>query len=198
KEKTSTFDNSSTENVNIESDNDDGVNAKTVENFVNVKNPNAFTQRELVARAFANDNVIEEFESEKLAIIEEDKPKEQDITLPGWGTWGGKGVKPQKNKKPIIVKPLPGEGIDTKKRQDAKLKHVIINEKRIKKAKKYLSTDIPYPFETREQYERSLRTPIGKEWNTHEVFQKMITPRVITKMGVVIDPLSAPFKTNTE
>ncbi|KAF0520883.1 small-subunit processome [Gigaspora margarita] len=29
-------------------------------------------------------------------------------------------------------------------------------------AKKYLSADIPYPFETREQYERSLRTPQRK------------------------------------
>jgi hypothetical protein len=28
-------------------------------NFVHVKNPVAFSQRELVARAFANDNVIE-------------------------------------------------------------------------------------------------------------------------------------------
>ena len=28
-------------------------------NFVHVKNPTAFSQRKLVARAFANDNVIE-------------------------------------------------------------------------------------------------------------------------------------------
>ncbi|RIB15414.1 small-subunit processome [Gigaspora rosea] len=196
--KTAATDNSAIENVNIESDSDDDANAEAIKNFVNVKNPTAFTQRELVARAFANDNVVEEFESEKQAIIEEDMPKEIDITLPGWGTWGGKGVKPSKNKKKIIAKPLPGEGIDVKKRQDAKLKHVIINEKSIKKAKKYLSTDIPYPFETREQYERSLRTPVGKEWNTNEVFQKMITPRVVTKMGVVIDPLTAPFKPGTE
>ncbi|CAG8795936.1 16578_t:CDS:10 [Gigaspora margarita] len=196
--KTVATDNSAIENVNIESDSDDDANAEAIKNFINVKNPTAFTQRELVARAFANDNVVEEFESEKQAIIEEDMPKEIDITLPGWGTWGGKGVKPSKNKKKIIAKPLPGEGIDVKKRQDAKLKHVIINEKSIKKSKKYLFTDIPYPFETREQYERSLRTPVGKEWNTNEVFQKMITPRVVTKMGVVIEPLTAPFKPGTE
>ncbi|CAG8600169.1 9919_t:CDS:10 [Dentiscutata erythropus] len=147
--KTAATDKSAIENVNVESDNDNDDNAEAIKNFVNVKNPTAFTQRELVARAFANDNVVEEFESEKQAIIDEDMPKEKDITLPGW-------------------------------------------------AKKYLSTDIPHPFETREQYERSLRTPIGKEWNTNEVFQKMITPRVVTKMGVVIDPLKVPFKTNAE
>ncbi|CAG8598557.1 14379_t:CDS:2, partial [Gigaspora margarita] len=37
-------------------------------------NATAFTQRELVAHAFANDNVVE-------------------------GTWGGKGVKPSKARK---------------------------------------------------------------------------------------------------
>jgi U3 small nucleolar RNA-associated protein 14 len=44
-----------------------------------------------------------------------------------------------------------------------------------------------------EQYERSLRAPIGKEWNTRDTFQKMTKPRVITKLGQVIDPLKAPF-----
>ncbi|CAG8523271.1 11690_t:CDS:2 [Funneliformis mosseae] len=159
-------------------------------NFVHVKNPTAFSQRELVARAFANDNVVEEFEKEKQAIIEEDEPKEQDLTLPGWAR-----VKKHKKKKLILAKPLPG-GIEASKRKDAKLDHVIINEKRVKKAKKYLATNIPHPFETREQYERSLRTPLGTEWNTQEVFHKMITPRIITKMGTVIDPLNVPFQTN--
>ncbi|CAB4446072.1 unnamed protein product [Rhizophagus irregularis] len=164
-------------------------------NFVHTKDSIAFSQRELVARAFANDNVVEEFEAEKQAIIEDDEPKEQDLTLPGWGSWGGKGVKKPKKKKLVLAKPLPG-GIEASKRKDVKLQHVIINEKRIKKAKKYLSTNIPHPFETREQYERSLRTPLGKEWNTQEVFQKIVTPRIITKMGTVIDPLNVPFPTS--
>ncbi|CAI2170545.1 14052_t:CDS:2 [Funneliformis geosporum] len=159
-------------------------------NFVHVKNPTAFSQRELVARAFANDNVVEEFVKEKQAIIEEDEPKEQDLTLPGWAR-----VKKPKKKKLILAKPLPG-GIEASKRKDAKLQHVIINEKRIKKTKKYLTTNIPHPFETREQYERSLRTPLGTEWNTQEVFHKMVTPRIITKMGTIIDPLNVPFQTN--
>lgn len=61
-------------------------------------------------------------------------------------------------------------------------------------ATKYQSINIPHPFKTREQYENSLRTPVGKEWNTTEVFQKMVLPRVTTKLGKVIDPLTAPFK----
>ena len=61
-------------------------------------------------------------------------------------------------------------------------------------ATRYLATKVPYPFETREQYEASLRAPIGREWNTQEVYQKMIKPRVITKMGTIIDPLTAKFR----
>ncbi|GBC07953.1 hypothetical protein RclHR1_07800006 [Rhizophagus clarus] len=177
----------------VEEISDDTPDVET--NFVHAKDSIAFSQRELVARAFANDNVIEEFEAEKQAIIEEDEPKEQDLTLPGWGSWGGKGVKKPKKKKLVLAKPLPG-GIEASKRKDVKLQHVIINEKRIKKAKKYLSTSIPHPFETYEQYERSLRTPLGTEWNTQEVFQKVVTPRIITKMGTVIDPLNVLFPTS--
>ncbi|CAG8469082.1 4136_t:CDS:2 [Ambispora leptoticha] len=163
--------------------------------FDNNKTPIGFSQRELVARAFANDNVVEEFEEEKLATIDEDAPKEKDLTLPGWGSWAGKGVKKRLTKNNdfrVIQKPVHGEGIEMSKRKDANLKHVIINEKRIKKATKYLATQVPYPYETREQYERSLRNPLGKEWNTYEVFQKMVKPRVITKMGTIIDPPEKP------
>jgi U3 small nucleolar RNA-associated protein 14 len=45
-----------------------------------------------------------------------------------------------------------------------------------------------------EQYEQSLRTPMGSEWNTNAIHQKMTKPRVITKLGSVINPLSVPFK----
>jgi U3 small nucleolar RNA-associated protein 14 len=99
--------------------------------MVHTKNPLAFTQRELVEQAFANDNVVQEFEDEKREIMEEDTPKDQDLTLPGWGAWGGKGLKDRKNV--VIKKALPGEGVAANKRKDAKLGNVIISEKRSKK-----------------------------------------------------------------
>jgi len=48
---------------------------------------------------------------------------------------------------------------------------------------------VPYPFETREQYEMSLRLPLGKEWNATSVHRKLTTPRIKTKMGAAIQPL---------
>jgi U3 small nucleolar RNA-associated protein 14 len=44
-----------------------------------------------------------------------------------------------------------------------------------------------------EQYERSISTPVGSEWNTRQTFLKLTKPKVITKLGKVIDPLKAPF-----
>lgn len=85
------------------------------------------------------------------------------------------------------------DGIKTKDRKDNKLQNVIINEKSIKKSAKYLTEKVPYPYETRAQYERAMRMPIGKEWATQSTMQDLTKPRVIVKPGVVIDPLSAPF-----
>ena len=44
----------------------------------------AFEQRELVARAFAGDNVVQDFAELKRREMKEDAPKEVDTTLPGW------------------------------------------------------------------------------------------------------------------
>lgn len=55
-------------------------------------------QRLTIAQAFADDDVIEEFGREKAAISERDKPKDISLLLPGWGSWGGSGIKPSKKK----------------------------------------------------------------------------------------------------
>lgn len=89
----------------------------------------AFKQTELINRAFAADGFEEEFAAEKQAAIEEDAPKEEDLTLPGWGSWTGQGVKRRSTERKLIKK-IPG--IEESKRKDAKLKNVIINEKRSK------------------------------------------------------------------
>ncbi|KAF7724213.1 hypothetical protein EC973_001232 [Apophysomyces ossiformis] len=158
--------------------------------MVHSSNQLAFTQHELAARVFANDDVVQEFQDEKAAIIEEDGDKIEDMNLPGWGSWGGKGIKKKKNK--ALIKVV--KGIAPENRKDAKLAKVIINEKKNKKTEKYQVTQVPFPFQNMEQYERSLRAPVGREWNTRETFQKMTKPRVMTKLGTVIDPLSAPFR----
>ncbi|KAF9121882.1 hypothetical protein BGW39_010190 [Mortierella sp. 14UC] len=178
--------------VTVAGDGNDSDDSGPEPVMVHAKTTAALSQRELVARAFANDNVVSEFEKEKMETMEAEKPKDIDLTLPGWGSWAGKGQKKKKNV--VVKKAQPGDGVEVSKRKDAKLAHVIINEKRDKKAAHYAVTKIPHPFKTWAQYEQSLRAPVGKEWNTNATFQKMTLPRVTTKLGKIIDPLTAPFK----
>jgi U3 small nucleolar RNA-associated protein 14 len=70
------------------------------------------------------------------------------------------------------------------------LSDVIISEKTIKKAKKYSVERVPFPFQSREQYERSLQQPLGPEWNANNVHRRAIRPRIHTRAGHIIDPMS--------
>ena len=151
-----------------------------------------FKQQDVIAEAFAGDDVVAEFQEEKKRVIDDEDDKEVDTTLPGWGEWAGSGSKP-KNKKRKFIKKVKGV-VNKDKRRDKNLQNVIINEKVNKKNLKYQSSAVPFPFENREQYERSLRMPIGQEWTSRASHQELIKPRIMTKPGQVIDPLKAPFK----
>ncbi|KAI0756427.1 Utp14 protein-domain-containing protein [Daedaleopsis nitida] len=146
----------------------------------------AFEQRDLVALAFAGDNVVQDFAEAKRREMAEDAPKEIDTTLPGWGSWGGNGAK-KAPPKPHLVKKVAG--LDPKSRKDYNKAHVIISEKRDKKAAKYLVKDLPYPYTSKAQFERSMEVPLGTEWNTRLGFQRATLPKVVTKMGTLITPL---------
>lgn len=159
-----------------------------------------FKQSDLIQEAFAGDDIlIEEFEQEKEEIIKDDGDKEVDISVPGWGSWAGADDEedggwtiPKNNKKRKIIKTIQGI-VNKDNRLDKNKKNVIINERVNKKGSKYQADKVPYPYKTWEEYERSLRAPMGKEWTTTKTHQKIITPNVITKYGSVINPLKAPF-----
>jgi U3 small nucleolar RNA-associated protein 14 len=57
---------------------------------------------------------------------------------------------------------------------------------------KYLASSLPHPFETKQQYEKSLRLPLGPEWTTKETFQDATKPRILLKQGI-ITPMSKPL-----
>lgn len=161
-------------------------------------NKHAFSQRDLIAEAFAGDDVAADFAAEKARIASEDAPKEVDNTLPGWGSWGGKGVKT--NKKSGAAKRREAElkakhtthipGLDAAKRKDAGMSNVIINERKDKKAEKYKVKELPYPYTSAQQYNAQRQQPLGPEWNTLTQKQRLTMPRVLaTKPGAVIKPV---------
>lgn len=143
------------------------------------------SQLDMIKLAFAEDQVFAEFEATKHMEVEAEQPKDIDLTLPGWGVWGGEGIAPQKGK--IILKSK--EGIDPRKRKDAHLRHVIIHEKQAKNAVKLMVAKPPFPFRSREEYEKTLGAPTGKEWNSTLNYTNKIKPRVRVKVGSIIDPI---------
>ncbi|KIW14112.1 hypothetical protein PV08_06893 [Exophiala spinifera] len=138
------------------------------------------------------DEVEQDFAKEKKEVEEEEGDQVIDNGLPGWGSWAGEGIskKAQKRAKGRSVTTV--KGVSKDKRQDAKLERVIINEKRVKRNGKYLATELPHPFESRQQYERSLRLPLGPEWTTKSTFQDATKPRILTKQGI-IRPMARPM-----
>ena len=67
---------------------------------------------------------------------------------------------------------------------------MIVSEKRNKKATHLTTAGVPFPFSSREQYERSLRQPLGREWNTGASHKALVAPAVKVAKGAVIDPIA--------
>lgn len=56
-------------------------------------------QMSIIKEAFAGDDVISDFLKDKKKQEEAGQPKVVDLTLPGWGEWGGVGLKPSRYKR---------------------------------------------------------------------------------------------------
>jgi U3 small nucleolar RNA-associated protein 14 len=97
------------------------------------------------------------------------------------GSWAGPGAKKAPPKRQFIKKI---SGVDPTKRADYGKTHVIISEKKDKKASKYLAKDLPYPYTSKAQFEKSLQVPLGTEWNTRVSFQKGTLPKVVKKVSL--------------
>lgn len=171
-------------------DNEEVAHQETLLKKGKGKDRTVFEQRELIAKAFAADNVIRDFEAAKKQEMESDAPKTVDTTLPGWGAWGGSGA-PKSKPKAHLLKQVPG--LAPSARQDYGKSHIIISEKVDKKAKKYQVKDLPFPYTSKAQYDRRMEQPLGTEWNTRTGFQRGTLPKVVKKMGTIINPLEKLF-----
>lgn len=148
------------------------------------------SQQELMELAFADDNLVEkEFEEEKQMNVDKDAPQFEDVTLPGWGSWAGCGVKSRKRKQFIVPKGDHSIATKPEKRKDYKLSHVIINEKKDKKFdSKYKIRNLPFPYTEKHQYDAMMRNPMGKEWNTANTHRNLVKSRINIKRGEIIQP----------
>ena len=88
----------------------------------------------------------------------------------GWGDWAGPGAAGVSTKilniRDRLLKKVEEETTEKKKgRKDAKMPNVMISDRRVKTAAKYKISDIPHPFTSREEYERSMQMPLGCTYN---------------------------------
>ena len=88
------------------------------------------------------------------------------IVKAGWGDWAGPGAMIVSDKIKKIrdgkLKLVTAEEDKLKSsRNDRKMANVMLSEKRIKTAAKYVLESIPHPFTSRAEYERSMQMPIG-------------------------------------
>lgn len=138
-----------------------------------------------IEEVFEEDDVVDSFRQEKEDEINKDKLEDVDLSLPGWGTWGGKGVKPTKRKKNrFILKAAP-----LMPRRDINKGDIIIKEYKDPKLQVHKVSDVPFPFTTVKDYEASIRAPLGNTFIPENAHKKLIKPSVITKAGTVIDPM---------
>lgn len=161
------------------------------------------TQEQLVRRAFAaptDAELLEELEQEKNALQDNSKKRKDDgmKVAQGWGSWAGDGVELKTtniNKKfpKHLQPPPPKKTVDAKKTKETK-KTVILNDRRIKKSLKFQIPHIPYPYRSREEYEKAMAGAIGQEWNVSGAVKSMTRSEIQTTKGRIIAPISKKAK----
>lgn len=138
-----------------------------------------------IEEVFEEDDVVASFRQEKEDEANKDKPEDIDLSLPGWGTWGGKGVKaPKRRKNRFIIKAPPKVP-----RRDENKGDIIIKEYKNPKLTSHKVTEVPFPFTSVKEYEASIRAPLGNTFVSEKAHRKLIKPSVITKAGAIIDPM---------
>lgn len=139
-------------------------------------------KRLTIAEAFQDDDIVADFERDKDDERKKSQPEDIDLTLPGWGSWAGCGLKPR-TKKLILTFPK------VEKRRDDNRGSLVINENLNTKLRQHLVSDLPFPFTSVTDFECSIRAPIGTSFITPSASKLLTRPAVNTKLGTIIEPM---------
>ncbi len=168
----------------------------------------AQSQEALVNQVFAGPDFQADFEKYREGVIEEelgiDSKKAQiakDVKA-GWGDWAGPGKEVSQkilSKRDKLIAAAEAEAAQKKKgRKDTRMPNVVLSERRVKTSAKFKLDGIPHPFTTREEYEQSLRMPVGEEWNASHVVRANTKPEVMLRAGRVVEPAKLSKKVTQE
>lgn len=170
-------------------------------------------QQELVQRAFAvaSEDIEGMLQADKLAEAEATLPASAapDMPVAGWGSWAGQGSQSanaadakaarrsgkrwmsfESRVQAATAAKEAAIAAATSGRRDAKTSQVMVSTRRDRKfVKHHQVPTLPHGFESRAQFERAQRQPLGPEWNTAAAVQAMTRPEVRTKAGQIIAPM---------
>lgn len=135
-----------------------------------------------IAEAFEDDDILNDFQQENADENEKKQPKDIDLTLPGWGSWAGSGIKPRSKK--LIIK-FPKE----EQRREENKGHVVIVDEKNDGLRKHQVSNLPFPFTSVKAYEAALRAPVGREFVPEIAHNLLTKPAVTTQLGTVIKPM---------
>lgn len=68
--------------------------------------------------------------------------------------------------------------------------NLVIIENRDKKLQSHLVSNLPFPFTSVDDYEKSIRAPIGKDFVPATAHRVLIKPAVTTRSGTIIEPMN--------
>eukprot|EP00178_Gracilaria_changii_P002885 TRINITY_DN1424_c0_g1_i1.p1 TRINITY_DN1424_c0_g1~~TRINITY_DN1424_c0_g1_i1.p1 ORF type:complete len:875 (+),score=203.66 TRINITY_DN1424_c0_g1_i1:3821-6445(+) len=153
-----------------------------------------------VAEAFADAGGAEEadFEQAKRDEVSADMPDAKEVqaeVLPGWGSWGGANVKRRKTES-AFARAARERLAEARRRavgarKDKGMKHVILEQRRVRGAAALTMARVPFPFAGREEWEMEVRTPVCRELMGGGRFSKVVRPRIGKRAGDVIEPMGA-------
>ena len=140
-----------------------------------------------------NDENKKEFlENENKEQLEEIKKNNPEF-MPGWGTWAGDD--PTIQAKEFLRKKRYDEKIKRLKEQANeanKNKYVVVsNQVDSNFDNNYLVQDLPQDIKNSEQYQKYYNTLIGREVNSLNLYKKLIQPKIVKKIGQIINPMTA-------
>ena len=140
-----------------------------------------------------NDENKKEFlENENKEQLEEIKKNNPEF-IPGWGTWAGED--PNIQAKEFLRKKRYNEKIRRLKEQANETNTnrfvVISNQVDNNFDTNYLVQDLPQEIKNSEQFQKYYNTLIGREVNSLNLYRKLIQPKIIKKLGQIINPMTA-------
>ena len=168
---------------------------QTTHSLNTTRNSAPTQQQQLISAAFAPDELLlRELEKEKTAALQSDlTPLDPQSALPGWGEWGGEAPERNRIQQARLSRLKAKQQLELRvlqaKRRDAGLEHVYLSELSENVSEKYRLNKVPYPYESEEQYNRAMRMPLGREWNTEMTVFQNTRPPVEVIPGCVIRPV---------